>query len=193
MNARFWQLTTITAAVTLGLVGCNGCEPPTLSPAAPAADDLHGVWSVAAYAHDDDGCEPNSDHPPYEQAVIEQGGEEDELTISLCPSAGHCPEGISPENHLTWDDDEHQATATHFSAGLADTSPERHECRLAMVQTSLTADNTRPELTRSYYELTLPVEGDGACTTELAEDHAGNMPCQRSKTAGLAVAEEESK
>lgn len=186
---RSRSIGTAVAIATAAMFGCDGCTLPGQAPTPPSPDDIIGQWTVDSYAFDDDGCQPGEDTPPYQMLVAADGDDDDELTFRMCPSPDHCPERVAPENVLTWDDELHRAEATYFTAAAVDSPPEQHRCRLSKVQTLVDVDNSRLELTRGYYQLTLPLEGDTDCTAEVAESYSGQMPCYQSETAGLVAAE----
>lgn len=181
-----------TAAVGLvaaaGLAGCDGCDTPELSTQPTTAQDLEGDWHVDSYAADDQGCEPTSAPSRYDRVVVELDGTGDDadLGLRICSTSRDCPDQTAPEHRLEWNDELHRAGRTFYTANLADNDPRRQLCRLLKVQSLLIPTNSSElEFTRSHYELTIPIEGQEACSAELAEDYSTQMPCHRSQTTRL--------
>lgn len=174
--------------LVLAITGCDGCDVTgTSASAPPTPDELAGDWVVDSYAVDEDGCNPSEGVAPYDYLKITavSGGEEanessiPHLHLLPCISSETCVEEVAPENELPWSDDQVRAEAVHHTANLTQTGPLETQCRLSTVRTLLLPKNSDLELVRSHYELDLPIEGDEACTSELAGQYHAQMNCTR--------------
>lgn len=185
----------VIVATTAG--GCDGCEAPEvpLVSASFSVDTFDGEWNVVAYAADEQGCEPTETDSPYEVAVtefIDDPDGDDILKLRLCSSEDACPdEGRpGPERRLVWKPGDERAEATEYIADLVEGAPHRSICRLATIKTLVVVQNSQLEMTESHYEITIPIEGDEACSPELAAEYSGQMPCQESKNLRLTRPDE---
>lgn len=195
ISIRLSRAMVVPASIALlaGTAGCDGCSLADIGSSAPPVDaeQLTGEWRVASYASDEDGCKPRDGHAPFEGIEIavddESSGDSapPRLELLSCPSDDQCREQAAPENELHWDGERKQATVTHYTANLHRADPVDTTCRLATEHTLLVPDGSSLELTRSYYEIDLPIEGDEACTSELAEHYHTHMPCVRGETFRL--------
>ena len=197
-----WILIYSMAALALAGMGCDGCESVPTSTSAPLQpDDLTGMWVVSSYAADEEGCKPESAPGPFDRIRItiaadaERGDGEAEggqrLALLPCLTTEACTDEVVPENELVWNAQHRRAERTHHYATHTQTSPVEVQCRLSTIRTLLIADGEELELTRSYYDLDLPIEGDEACNAELAAQYHAHMTCHRSEVIGLSRPEAE--
>lgn len=192
--SRSWTTLTFgTVVFAISVLGCNGCEMPGYSPSPPAVDDLEGEWVVSSYALDEDGCQPADATAPFELITVDLVEAEDDRSASvrlrICSSSDNCPQQAAPENELSWNGEYHRGEAAHYSGDIVEAAPQQRRCRLSAVKTLLAPVNSHLELTRSHFELVLPLEGDETCTPELAEAYGAQLPCTRAETARLAPPE----
>ena len=181
-NKMVWS---IAAALVLAAPGCDGCSTPEIGSSPPAVDELEGTWEVASYGADEEGCQPEAAQAPYEEFNIEYRPADDEtpprLSLHPCWSTNECSETAPAESKLEWDDELRRGDSTHAVADLVEPAPSETHCRLSVVQTVAIPDASGLEMTRSYYEMTLPIEGDQQCRPDLAEAYHSHMECARSE------------
>lgn len=178
---------------------CGGCDAGDRFGPRTSPEELTGFWQIVSYAADETGCQPRPTEAPYfgyfaswvtpgEEADEETGQSdlEERLDFTPCFSADHCLEEAAPEDKLPWNFQRSRAQAIHFSASLATTGTYGTECRLTSIQTLAVPLGNRLELTRSHYELHLPIEGDEACNAELAAEYRSQLPCVQGELFHLA-------
>lgn len=198
-SRRLFQWPGVPAlAMVMGVMatGCDGCSLADINSSEPPADAeaLVGQWSIVDYAVDEDGCRPRAARAPFAHFEISlvddsDGSGEQRLQMRTCPSDDTCAERSFPENELLWDGGLEQASVTHYTANLHHADPVDTTCRLTTEHTLLVPDGDDLELTRSHYEIDLPIEGDEACIAELAEEYHAHMPCVRGQAFRLTRSE----
>lgn len=169
-------------------VGCDDHRLPALAATEISVEDLDGNWHVLTYGSDETGCTPQRAESPFERVVIEvddKSSETPDLDIFLCRSDGNCPREAPPENALVWNRDHHRAEIIHHTANIHRIGPLEHRCRLAAIQTLLVPDGARLDVTRSTFEIALPMDDDEACNADLTSEYRAQMPCARSETVRL--------
>ena len=185
------------AFVAMTAAGCDGCSltPLSSSSSASAPTELAGSWVVNSYAVDHNGCTPARAPSPMEglEITLQESSDDDSplLEILSCPSDDHCLDEATPEDQLRWDEELKLSRATHYSATLHHPDGVDTTCRLSTQQTVLLVEGSTLELTRSFYEIDLPTEGDEVCSAELAEEYHPHKPCVRSETYELTRREQE--
>ncbi len=182
---RWGALIAIALSVlALAATACQGCDLPAWTGITPTydADDLLGTWHVESFARDRDACQPTPERPPnsYLHVDITDDGE---LLLIPCQQKDldACNPYVGPDHNLLWSDDDQRADTTHFGATLESEQSIHSDCRLSATRTLLTPGPDTLEITRSHYELTLPLEGDQSCDPDHAADHHPSLPCTRSE------------
>lgn len=180
------------ALIALFVGGCQYCEPVAPGSTPPIGpDELTGPWQVTAAAIDAEGCHPEDAAAPIDQLEIRVEGEDQtssphrRLHLFPCPTADRCAGETSLENELRWNADHNRGEQVHHYANLVHNSPLETTCRLSTIRVLLIADGSELELTRSYYSIDLPIEGDEACTDELADQYHAHMSCDQSEILHL--------
>ncbi len=199
-NFHRWRSALAVAVMSVMAVGCDGCESvPSSTTDAPAPDDVAGMWLIADYGSDEEGCHPEDATSSINRLQISTVAHEQEATspaehridIRPCLSAEACSDEVTPENELFWNADYDRAEQTYHFASPTQTSPVEIQCRLSTIRTLLIPDGSELELTRSHYSIDLPIEGDEACNSELAEQYHANMECTRSEVFHLVAPDDD--
>ncbi len=193
-TSRHATVSILAMALLVALGGCDGCTAADLLPGGPTSvDDIEGHWVIDNYAFDNQGCEPIEGESPFSSFVVESNTSSDGdalLKLLACPSTDACPETAPPENELRWNSDYERGEYHHHAAELIDAGRTQPMCHLTAIQTLLIPAGARLEMTRSHYEMTLPIESHDACNTALAEEYRPQMRCARSEYIEFVAADD---
>lgn len=195
MSRRFLSRALLVAAIASGATGCDGCtDSAVTSSSTPelTADELSGLWIVEAYGVDPRGCNPDGAAAPLEavEISVSETAPKTKLKLKDCPSKGSCVQQARPENTLEWNEEHQKATLVHHSADFSSNRLVETTCRLSATRILVVSEGPSLEMTRSEFELTLPVEGDQSCDPDLAAEYEAQMTCVRGETFELIRSED---